>query len=70
MFHSPLSPGNHFHSRIYCVPKTAHQLTQSCLFAHLCSMQAFLNCANTQNDMSYCTAFNDQYKECKIQYGL
>ena len=27
-------------------------------------------CASKQNDMSFCTAFNDQYKDCKIRYGL
>eukprot|EP00038_Savillea_parva_P005911 m.160626 g.160626 ORF g.160626 m.160626 type:complete len:157 (-) comp11970_c0_seq1:227-697(-) len=33
-------------------------------------MKAFLQCANSQSDMSLCTAFNDAYKDCKIQYGL
>lgn len=33
-------------------------------------LQAFMNCANSQSDISMCTAFNDNYKECKIQYGL
>ncbi|XP_071848703.1 putative coiled-coil-helix-coiled-coil-helix domain-containing protein CHCHD2P9, mitochondrial [Apostichopus japonicus] len=33
-------------------------------------LQQFLNCSETQADLSMCQGFNEALKECKLSYGL
>lgn len=33
-------------------------------------MQQFLECTQTQSDISMCQGFNDALKDCKLRYGL
>ena len=33
-------------------------------------LQQFIDCSNNQRDLTLCTAFNDIYKQCKLQNGL
>lgn len=33
-------------------------------------LQDFLNCTQQQSDLSLCTAFNDVYKQCKLNNGM
>lgn len=53
-------------------PQQQYQPTQPVPQQNPCEwqMQEFLNCARTQSDISLCDAFNQQYKECQIKYGM